>query len=53
MAIKIKNILVPIDGSKNSLRGLDEAIALARNCQARITGIHVLSIPRFGELKDC
>ncbi|MFB5606636.1 MAG: universal stress protein, partial [Candidatus Nitrosomaritimum yanchengensis] len=26
---KIKKILVPLDGSKNSLRGLDEAIYLA------------------------
>ena len=31
---KIKKILVPIDGSKNSLRGLDEAIYIARQCQA-------------------
>ena len=45
MVIKIKNILVPIDGSKNSLRGLDEAITLARNCQAAITGVHVLNMP--------
>ncbi|PJB96335.1 MAG: universal stress protein, partial [Nitrosopumilales archaeon CG_4_9_14_0_8_um_filter_34_10] len=28
----IKKILVPIDGSKNSMRGLDEAIYLARQC---------------------
>jgi nucleotide-binding universal stress UspA family protein len=38
---KIKKILVPLDGSKNSLRGLDEAIYLARQCQATITGLYV------------
>ena len=38
----IKKILVPLDGSKNSIRGLDNAIYLARQCQATITGIYVL-----------
>ena len=42
---KIKKILVPIDGSKNSLRGLKKAIFLARQCGATITGIFVLHIP--------
>jgi len=42
---KIKKILVPIDGSKNSLRGLDEAIYLARQCQAIIIGIFVFKLP--------
>ena len=42
---KIKKILVPIDGSKNSLRGLDEAIYLARQCQATIIGLHVIKVP--------
>ena len=37
----IKRILVPIDGSKNSFRGLDEAILIARNCQATLTAIYV------------
>ncbi|MFB5607725.1 MAG: universal stress protein [Candidatus Nitrosomaritimum yanchengensis] len=41
---KIKKILVPLDGSKNSLRGLDEAIYLARQCQATITGLYVVPI---------
>jgi nucleotide-binding universal stress UspA family protein len=40
----IKAILVPIDGSKNSMRGLDEAISLARQCQATITGLYVISL---------
>ena len=38
---KIKKILVALDGSKNSFRGLDEAIVLARGCQSTITGIYV------------
>ena len=41
---KIKNILVPLDGSKNSLRGLDNAISIARACQAIITGVYVIPI---------
>ena len=45
MAVKTKKILVPLDGSKNSLRGLDMAIHLARQSQGTITGIHVL--PEF------
>jgi nucleotide-binding universal stress UspA family protein len=42
---KIKKIFVPLDGSKNSLRGLDEAIYFARQCQATIVGIHVINVP--------
>ena len=41
---KIKSILVPLDGSQNSFRGLDYAIGIARNCQAVITGIYVTSL---------
>jgi len=40
----IKKILVPMDGSKNSMRGLDEAIYLARQCHAIITGLYVVPI---------
>ena len=40
-----KKILVPLDGSKNSYRGLDEAINLARQCKAVIIGIHVKDMP--------
>jgi len=40
--IKIKKILVPLDGSKNSFRGLDEGIYLARQCQAIIIGLYVI-----------
>ena len=42
---KIKKILVPLDGSKNSSRGLDRAISLARACHGTITGLYVKSVP--------
>ncbi len=45
MAKKIKNILVPLDGSKNSIRGLDEAILLARECHATITAVYAKHYP--------
>ena len=40
----IKKILVPLDGSKNSIRGLDNAISIARACHATITGIYILPL---------
>ena len=39
---KIKKILVPLDSSKNSLRGLDVAIMIARPHESMITGFHVV-----------
>ena len=42
--MNVKKILVPLDGSKNSMRGLDEAIYLARQCHATITGLYVIPI---------
>jgi len=45
MAIKTKKILVPIDGSKNSIRGLDMAIQLARQSQGTITALAVKTVP--------
>lgn len=42
---RIKKILVPLDGSANSNRGLDEAIRIARQSHAIITGILVISAP--------
>ena len=45
MAKRIKNILVPLDGSKNSIRGLDEAIFLAREFQATITAVFANDLP--------
>ena len=51
MVVKIKKILVPLDGSSNSIRGLDVAIHLARQCHATITGLYVIGIvkPRIDE----
>jgi nucleotide-binding universal stress UspA family protein len=42
--MKISKILVPLDGSKTSFKGLDKAIYIARQCGATITGLHVISI---------
>jgi nucleotide-binding universal stress UspA family protein len=42
---QFKNILVPLDGSANSIRGLNVAIGLARQCQATIMGIFVIQRP--------
>jgi len=51
MVIIIKKILVPLDGSPNSFRGLDVAINMARQCHATITGLYVVGItkPRINE----
>ncbi|MBI5146202.1 MAG: universal stress protein [Thaumarchaeota archaeon] len=38
-------ILVPLDGSKNSLRALDTAILLFKNQNVIITGFHVIRFP--------
>lgn len=45
MIIKTKKILVPLDGSKNSLRGLDMAIHIARQSHGTITALSVKSVP--------
>ncbi|MFQ5782463.1 MAG: universal stress protein [Nitrosopumilus sp.] len=45
MKIKTKKILVPLDGSKNSLRGLDMAIHIARQSQGTITALTIKSVP--------
>ena len=43
---RFRNILVALDGSLNSRRGMNEAISLARQSDGSITGIHVLpSLP--------
>ena len=39
---KIKNILVPLDGSKSSLKGLKLASDIAKQLDAKITAIHVI-----------
>ena len=42
ISTKIKKILVPLDGSKNSLKGLDMAIGMARKFDGIIIGICVI-----------
>lgn len=49
--MEIKKILVPLDGSKNSIRGLDTAISIARNCQATITGAYAIYAPPHSEFR--
>lgn len=39
---RIKKILVPLDGSKNSLKGLETAVHLACEHEASLTVIHVV-----------
>jgi nucleotide-binding universal stress UspA family protein len=41
----LKKILVPLDGSKNSLRALEQAILIGRKSNATITGFHVIKFP--------
>jgi len=45
MKVKTKKILVPLDGSKNSIRGLDMAIHIARQSHGTITALIVKSMP--------
>ena len=45
MAGAINKILVPIDGSKNSLKGMDEAIKLSKVIGSSITGLFVYNSP--------
>lgn len=41
---KIKKILVPLDGSKRSINGLNEAITIAKPFGAKITGLCVIPL---------
>ena len=41
---RIKKILVPLDGSKYSMEGLQEAILLAKQFGAKITGLCVIPL---------
>ena len=49
---KISKILVPLDGSKNSKRGLEMAISVARQFGAVITGVYSMNIPPHSEFKS-
>jgi nucleotide-binding universal stress UspA family protein len=41
---RITNILIPIDGSKNSLRALGMGIYLAKTHKANLFGLHVIDL---------
>ena len=41
----VKKILVPMDGSTESFRGLEKAIYFARQCNATITGLYTSQKP--------
>lgn len=45
MVKQIKKILVPFDGSTNSIRALTHAISIAKPSNATITGLYVLKTP--------
>lgn len=51
MARKINNILVPVDGSQNALRGVDKAIDIAKGSGATITALFVFQLPWKAGLK--
>ena len=48
---KVTKILVPLDGSKNSLRGLEMAISMARQFGATITGVYSIYAPPHSEFR--
>ena len=51
MATKFNKILVPLDGSPNSMRGLDQAISIAKASGAEITGFYVFHLPFAAGIK--
>ncbi len=48
---KFNKILVSLDGSANSTRGLDRAIEIARGVNAEITGFYVFQLPLAAGVK--
>ena len=48
---KFKKILVPLDGSSNSMRGLDRAIEITKGGDAEITGFYVFHLPVAAGIK--
>src|SRR3989338_10811275 len=48
---KISKILVPLDGSKNSIRALEMAISVARQFGATITGAYSTNIQPHSEFQ--
>ena len=49
MATSVNKILVPLDNSKNSFRGLSTAIYFAKMCNAKIIGMHSVYAPPKGD----
>ena len=49
MATSVKKILVPLDNSKNSFRGLSSAIYFAKMCNAKIIAVHAVYAPPKGD----
>ena len=47
---RVKNILVPLDGSQNSMRGLKHAITLAKQTNRSIVGLHVRPVYLFASI---
>ncbi|MFZ1077635.1 MAG: universal stress protein [Nitrosotalea sp.] len=45
----LKKILVPLDGSPNSIRGLNVAISLAKQSSGTVTGLYVISSSGFSK----
>jgi nucleotide-binding universal stress UspA family protein len=41
--MKVKKILVPLDGSETSLHSMKFAIDLSKQCEASIIGLHVIT----------
>ncbi len=48
---KISKILVPLDGSKNSMRALEMAISMARQFGATIIGAYSINIQPYSEFQ--
>jgi nucleotide-binding universal stress UspA family protein len=48
---QVTKILVPLDGSKNSRRGLEMAISVARQFGATITGVYSINAPPHSEFR--
>ena len=48
---KISKILVPLDGSKNSMRALEMAISIARQFGSTITGANSMNIQSHSEFQ--
>ena len=51
MTRKIERILAPLDGSANSLRGLENALMFAKQFDAEVTGLYVVHIPAAAAIR--